>query len=84
MSLRTDFRFFCGNCGYDCETEADALTHAQKSEHTSFTDLDRKNFDAYNLVIQLIPDSKFVICPICVTRILEHEKQRHTERYHLT
>ena len=84
MSLRTGFHFFCGNCGYDCETEADILAHVQKSEHTSFTDMDRRNFDAYDTIIQLRPDSTFVICPICVTRILEHEKEVHTEKYHLT
>lgn len=84
MSLRMGSRFFCGNCGYDCETEADALTHVRKTEHISFTDMDRKNFDEYDTLIHLTIDSKFTICPICVTRILEHEKEVHTEKYHLT
>lgn len=83
MNLRMGSRFFCSNCAYDCETEADALAHAEKSEHTSFVDMDRRNFDEYDTIIQLTEDSKFTICPICVTRILEHEKGPHTEKYHL-
>ena len=84
MSLRMGSRFFCSHCAYDCEIEADALAHAEKSEHTSFVDMDRRNFDESDTIIHLTMDSKFVICPICVTRILEHEKELHTEKYHLT
>ena len=84
MSLRMGSRFFCSNRAYDCETEADALAHAEKSEHFLFIDMDRRNFDEYDTLIRLSIDSKFVICPICVNRILEHEKEGHTEKYHLS
>ena len=53
MSLRTGSRFFCNNCAYDCETEADILAHFKKSEHTFFVDMDRGNFDKDNMIIQL-------------------------------
>lgn len=84
MSFRMGPLFFCSHCAYDCETEDDALAHADKSEHPLFIDMDRKNFDKHSNVIRLSIDSKFVICPICVTRILKHEKEQHTEKYHLT
>ena len=60
MSLRMGSRFFCSNCAYDCETEADALAHAEKSEHTSFVDMDRRNFDETedNKVKQKVESSK--------------------------
>ena len=83
MSLRIGYRFLCSHCAYDCETEDEILTHVKKTEHISLYDYDRKIFDPQACLIQLKSDSNFVICPICVTRVLEHEKELHTEKYHL-
>ena len=83
MNIRISYRFLCSHCVYDCETEEDILAHVRKTEHVSFYDYDRKNFDPQACLIQLTSDSKFSLCSICLTRILEQEKDRHIEKYHL-